>query len=102
MLTKNLSLVLALSMASVLAACDKGRPGPQPGKELSMERSSDSANHVVTHPLDSDDAAVMAAARTMLKPMKGMARGIEARQPFDTLMENVQPRNDVTFEAGTV
>ena len=54
------------------------------------------------HPLDPDDAAVMAAVRTMVLPMKGTVRGIEARQSFDTIMENVRPRNDVTFEAVTV
>ena len=104
MLTKNLTLALALATSSVLAACNKGGPSPRSGKEPAMEHSSDSESmsSVVTHPLDPDDAAVMAAARTMLKPMKGMARGIEARQPFDALMENVEPRNDVTFEAGTV
>jgi monoterpene epsilon-lactone hydrolase len=105
MLTKNLILVLALSTAPVLAACSKGGPNPRAGKELAMERSTTdkaSRNRVVTHPLDPDDAAIMVAVRNMVLPMKGMARGIEARQPFDALMENVQPRNDVTFEAGTV
>jgi monoterpene epsilon-lactone hydrolase len=38
----------------------------------------------------------------MVGSAKGMARGIEARPPFDALMESVQPRNDVTFEADTV
>lgn len=57
---------------------------------------------IVTHPLDSEDAAVMKAVRAMVSPTKGLARGIEARQPFDAIMESVQPRNDVTFEADTV
>jgi len=33
---------------------------------------------------------------------KGVPRGIEARGPFDALMESVSPRDDVTFEAGTL
>jgi len=57
---------------------------------------------VTTHPLDPDDAAVMTALRAMVVPTKGMARGIDAREPFDALMERVQPRNDVTFEPDTV
>jgi monoterpene epsilon-lactone hydrolase len=57
---------------------------------------------VVTHPLDPQDAAIMKAVRAMVIPMKGMARGIDARQPFDAVMESVQPRNDVTFETDTV
>jgi acetyl esterase/lipase len=70
-----------------------------------MERSTTakaSANRVVIHPLDPDDAAVMAAVRKMVLPTKGMTRGIEGRPPFDALMEHVQPRDDVTFEPGTV
>ena len=34
---------------------------------------------VVTHPLDSDDAPVVAAMRTMVSSSKGLARGIEGR-----------------------
>jgi epsilon-lactone hydrolase len=70
-----------------------------------MDRStSDSASRgrVVTHPLDPEDAAPMNALRAMVSSAKGLARGLEARQPFDTLMENVQPRNDVTFEADAI
>jgi len=44
----------------------------------------------------------MAAVRAMVSPTKGLARGIEARAPFDAVMERVQPRDDVAFEAGTV
>jgi hypothetical protein len=36
---------------------------------------------VTTHPLDPDDAAVMTALRAMVVPTKGMARGIDAREP---------------------
>jgi hypothetical protein len=41
---------------------------------------------MVTHPLDSEDAAVMKAVRAMVSPSKGLARGIEARQPFLALV----------------
>jgi epsilon-lactone hydrolase len=61
-----------------------------------------SRDRVVTHPLDPADAAIMNGIRAMVSPMKGMARGIEARPPFDALMEGVLPRNDVTFETDMV
>ena len=58
-----------------------------------------STNHVAIHPLDSEDAAIIAAMREMVSSRKGMRSGIEARGQFDALMENVSPRRDVTFEA---
>jgi len=33
---------------------------------------------------------------------KGVSRGIEARGPFDALMETVLPPDDVTLEADTL
>lgn len=57
---------------------------------------------VVTHPLDPEDGVITSAARAMARPMKGVSRGIEAREPFDAMMEGVLPRDDVTFEADTV
>jgi monoterpene epsilon-lactone hydrolase len=54
---------------------------------------------VVTHPLGPEDAAITAAIRAAARPTKGLLRGIEARGPFDALMEGVLPRDDVTFEA---
>jgi monoterpene epsilon-lactone hydrolase len=59
-------------------------------------------DRVVTHPLDPDDAAPMSAFRAMVISLKGKLRGIEAREPFEAVMERVAPRNDVTVEAGTV
>jgi monoterpene epsilon-lactone hydrolase len=56
---------------------------------------------VVLHPLDPQDAPITAALRAMVRSVKGVARGIEARAQFDALMESVSPRDDVTFEAGT-
>jgi monoterpene epsilon-lactone hydrolase len=59
-------------------------------------------NRTVTHSLDPADAGPMTAIRAMVLPTKGMLRGIDARAPFDAFMESVLPRDDVTFEAGTV
>jgi epsilon-lactone hydrolase len=56
----------------------------------------------VTHPLDPQDAATTTAMRAAASSRKGMPRGIEAREPFDALMESVLPRDDVTFESDTV
>jgi len=61
-----------------------------------------STDFVVMHPLDPEDAAITAAMRAMVRPAKGVPRGVEARRPFDALMESVLPRDDVTFEADTV
>ena len=60
------------------------------------------ADFVVIHPLDPGDAAVTTAMRAMTSATKGVSRGIEARGPFDALMESVLPRDDVTFEAGAL
>jgi epsilon-lactone hydrolase len=58
-----------------------------------------SPDFVVLHPLDPEDAAITSAIRAMASSAKGVARGIEARGPFDALMASVLPRDDVTFEA---
>ena len=57
---------------------------------------------LVTHPLDPDDAAPLAALRAMVLPYKGMFNGVAAREPFNAVMERVSPRSDVSFKAGTV
>jgi len=54
------------------------------------------------HPLDPEDAAVTAAMRAMLRASKGARAGIEARGPYDALMEGVLAREDVTFEEDTL
>ena len=61
-----------------------------------------SPDFVVIHPLDPEDAPITAAIRAMTSSTKGVPRGIEARGPFDALMESVSLRDDVTFEAGTL
>ena len=58
--------------------------------------------HVVTHPLDPEDAAIASAMRAMVRSSKGARPGIDAREQFDALMESVLPRGDVTFEADTI
>lgn len=54
------------------------------------------------HPLDPADAAIVNAFRAAVSPMKGKPPGNDARASFDALMESVQPRDDVTFEADTI
>jgi epsilon-lactone hydrolase len=61
-----------------------------------------STDFVATHPLDPEDVPTVAAMRAMASSTKGMLRGVEAREPFDALMESVLPNDDVTFKSGTV
>jgi epsilon-lactone hydrolase len=56
----------------------------------------------VIHPLDAEDVAITAAIRASASSTKGVPAGIEARRQFDTLMESVLPRDDVTFEPDTL
>jgi monoterpene epsilon-lactone hydrolase len=60
------------------------------------------SDFVVTHPLDPGDAAIVAVMQEMMRSSKGVRLGIEARKPFDAMMERVLPRDDVTFEHDTV
>jgi epsilon-lactone hydrolase len=60
---------------------------------------STSSDVAVVHPLDPEDAAVASAIRAMASSTKGVLRGVEARAPYDDLMESVLPRDGVTFEA---
>ena len=57
---------------------------------------------VVTHPLDPEDGVITTAARAMASSMKGKLRGIEAREPFDAMMERTLSRDDVSFESDAV
>jgi epsilon-lactone hydrolase len=72
---------------------------------LNASRAQDTAQHaqnpkgfVVTHPLDSEDAAITAAMRAMASSTKGARRGIEARGQFDAFRESVLPRDDVNSD----
>jgi monoterpene epsilon-lactone hydrolase len=65
--------------------------------------TSESVGHVVVkHPLDPEDASIIGRIRTATRPQKGLPWRIEARKQYDALMEGVPPRDDVTFEPGTV
>ena len=59
---------------------------------------SASSDFVVTHPLDPEDVPTVTAMRAMASSTKGMLRGIEAREPFDALMESVLPNDGVGFK----
>jgi len=56
----------------------------------------------VTHPLDPQDASIIAGIRNATRTQKGAYWRIEARPQFDALMEGVSPRDDVTFESAAV
>jgi monoterpene epsilon-lactone hydrolase len=57
---------------------------------------------VTIHPLDPDDASIIGGIRAAVRAQKGAPWTIEARKPYDALLEGVSPRKDVTFEPGTV
>lgn len=61
-----------------------------------------SKDFILVHPLSPGDAETTKIMREMSAGMKGKLRGVEARGPFDAIMEHVIPPEDVTFEAGTV
>jgi monoterpene epsilon-lactone hydrolase len=61
-----------------------------------------SADFVAIHPLDPEDARIIAALRAMVSSAKGVTRGIEGRGQYDALLESVLSRDDVTFEAGAL
>jgi len=56
----------------------------------------------VIHPLDPEDASMIARIRTAARTQKGARWSIAARKQFDALMESVPPPDDVTFESATV
>ena len=62
----------------------------------------ESNEFVAIHPLDPRDAPITAAFRAAVSATKGARQGIESRGRFDALMEKVLPRDDVTFETGTL
>jgi acetyl esterase/lipase len=73
----------------------------EPTKQGSNATRTPTGN-VAIHPLDPEDAPITAAMRAMLRSAKGARPGSDARAQYDTLMESVPARNDVTFEADTV
>src|SRR5471032_756383 len=71
-------------------------------REELMSTSEGSGNVVVIHPLDPADASIISRIRAATRPQKGLPWRIEARKQYEALMEGVPPRDDVTFEPGTV
>jgi hypothetical protein len=57
---------------------------------------------VMMHPLDSADALTIDRLRAAVRAQKGARWSIEARKPYDALLENVPAPDQVTFEPGTV
>jgi acetyl esterase/lipase len=57
---------------------------------------------ILIHPLSPEDAETTKVMRQMSAGIKGKLRGIEARAPFDGIMEGVVPAEGVSFETGTV
>lgn len=49
------------------------------------------------HPVSPDDQIAMTAMRSMVEPNKGRLRGVQARIPFDGIIERVAPPADVEF-----
>ncbi|MFZ0305843.1 MAG: alpha/beta hydrolase [Terracidiphilus sp.] len=56
----------------------------------------------VFHAISAADKTAMASLRAIVEPHKGGLRGVEARVPFDAIMEHVAAPESVTFEAGVV
>jgi acetyl esterase/lipase len=70
-----------------------------------MERSTStgaSKAFVSIHPIDPEDASTIVSMTTAARAAKGVRWSLNARPQFDALMERVSPRDDVTFESGTV
>jgi epsilon-lactone hydrolase len=66
------------------------------------QRVSVSESSVRTHKVTPEDAAVMTAMRAAVLPLKGKLRGIAGREPFNGIMEQVSPPEDVAFYPDTV
>lgn len=57
---------------------------------------------IAIHPLDPEDASAIIPIRTAARFAKGVRLSADARTQFDAFMERVSPREDVTFESGTL
>jgi monoterpene epsilon-lactone hydrolase len=62
----------------------------------------DTMESFVIHPLDPEDASMIALIRAAARAQKGVRWSIDARRQFDALMESVPPPDGVTFESATV
>ena len=103
---KEVSAVSGI-LVGALTACGGAAPAADGAKVSPTNMPAPATDHtsrtsVVTHPLDPGDAEVTAALRAMTRSAKGVRQGIEARGQFDAFMGSVPPRDDVTFETGTL
>src|SRR5690348_3552090 len=71
---------------------------------MMQSSTSDGAlnSFLTIHQLDPEDASAIMPIRTAARFAKGVRLSLDARTQFDALMERVSPRQDVTFESGTV
>jgi monoterpene epsilon-lactone hydrolase len=67
-----------------------------------MRSTESSGDIVVIHPLDPEDASMVDRIRAAVRAQKGAPWRIEARKPYDALLESVPAPDNVTFEPGTV
>jgi monoterpene epsilon-lactone hydrolase len=103
---KGVSAVSSI-LVGAFAACGGAAPAADGAKVSSTNMQASATDHasrtaVVTHPLDPADAEVTGALRAMTRSAKGARQGIEARGQFDAFMGSVAPRDNVTFESGTL
>ena len=71
-------------------------------KSASIQDPARFGPRVTTHPLTSEDAAVMAELRGLALPNKGRMHGVGARGTFDTIMSKVGAPEGVTYRSDTV
>lgn len=70
-----------------------------------MQRSTSDSTlkaFIAIHPLDPEDASAIIPIGTAARFAKGAPLSADARTQFDAFMERVSPREDVTFESGTL
>lgn len=54
------------------------------------------------HPFSTDDQAAMATMRAIVEPNKGRLQGVEARVPFNAIMERVAAPAGIDYEADQI
>jgi epsilon-lactone hydrolase len=74
----------------------------QSGFMLKPKELMNTMESFVIHPLDPEDASMIARIRNAARTQKGVRWRIDARKQFDALMESVSPPDDVTYETATV
>src|ERR1700735_1751784 len=57
---------------------------------------------LVQHPCSAEDQAAMATMRAIVEPNKGRLQGIEARVPFNAIMERVAAPAAIDYEADQI